>query len=113
MSGGDCSTATRPDADAEDPAEILRFRISERHLHWAIAIPFLICYATAVVLVTVYNPDPTRPFRAVFSWIHRLSGLALCVGPILALLRHRHDVSFYQGNMRVAWRWRLDDVRWL
>ena len=112
MSEGDSHAATT-DADARETTEILRFRLSERHLHWAIAVPFLICYATAVVLVTIYNPDPTRPFRAVFSWIHRLSGVALCAAPILTLLRHRHDMSVHLGNTRVAWRWRFDDIRWL
>ena len=111
MSDGENLAAT--DADAQETTEILRFRISERHLHWAIAVPFMICYATALVLVTVYNPDPTRPFRAAFSWVHRLSGIALCVGPILMLLRHRHDFAVHFGNTRVAWRWRLDDIRWL
>jgi hypothetical protein len=55
--------ATTPDRNlgAATPAthrsdEILRFQVCERHLHWAIAIPFKICYLTALILVTVYNP---------------------------------------------------------
>jgi uncharacterized membrane protein YgcG len=53
---------------------ILRFRKSERLVHWSIAIPFMVCYATAVILFALYYANPDRPYRDVFSWIHRLSG---------------------------------------
>ena len=95
------------------PAQILRFRTSERRLHWAIAVPFMACYATALVLLAVYNPDPTRPFRALFSWAHRLSGVCLFVLPLWTVLRHRHDFDLYFHNVRAAWRWRIEDVKWL
>jgi formate dehydrogenase subunit gamma len=95
------------------PAEILRFRASERQLHWSIAIPFLICYTTALILVSVYNPDPNRPYRLLVSWIHRLSGVCLFVFPLSAFARHRHDLDLHYRNARTAWRWRLDDVKWL
>ncbi len=95
------------------PKEILRFRASERQLHWAIAIPFMVCYTTALILVTVYNPDPTRPYRAIFSWIHRLSGVCLFVLPLSAFARHRRDLDIHFRNARTAWRWRLDDIKWL
>lgn len=95
------------------PNEILRFRKSERQLHWAIAVPFMICYATALVLVAVYNPAPARPFRAFFSWTHRLSGVCLFLLPLWTVLRHRHDFDLYFHNVRTAWRWRVADVKWL
>jgi formate dehydrogenase gamma subunit len=93
--------------------EILRFDRAERHLHWAIAVPFTICFATALVLVTVYNPSPTRPFREAVSWIHRLSGICLAILPLRSLVRHRRDVSLHLHNMRQAWMWKLDDLKWL
>jgi formate dehydrogenase subunit gamma len=95
------------------PVEILRFRASERQLHWAIAIPFIVCYSTALILVTVYNPDPTRPYRMLFSWVHRLSGVCLFLLPLSAFARHRHDLDLHFRNARTAWHWRLDDVKWL
>ncbi len=95
------------------PKEILRFRASERQLHWAIAIPFMVCYSTALILVTVYNPDPSRPYRAIFSWIHRLSGVCLFLLPLVTFLRHRRDLSLHFRNVLTVWRWRLDDVKWL
>jgi cytochrome b subunit of formate dehydrogenase len=65
------------------------------------------------VLVAVYNPDPTRPFRALFSWAHRLSGVCLFVLPLWTVLRHRHDFDLHFRNVRTAWRWRVEDVKWL
>jgi formate dehydrogenase subunit gamma len=95
------------------PDRILRFRRSERELHWALAVPFLTCYATAAILVAVYNPDPTRPYREVISWIHRVSGLCLIVLPPLVLARHRHDLGVHVANIREGWTWTLDDLKWL
>lgn len=92
---------------------ILRFRESERRLHWAVALPFMVCLSTALVLVTVYNPHPARPLRWVFSWAHRLSGLCLAVAPAWTLARHRGDVGVYLNNIRAAWSWSRDDLRWL
>jgi len=95
------------------PDRILRFRIAERHMHWAVAIPFMVCYATALILVVFYNPDPTRPYRQVFSWAHRISGLCLFVLPAWKFLRHWRDASVHLQNVRQAWSWSWDDVRWL
>jgi formate dehydrogenase subunit gamma len=100
-------------AEKHLPAEILRFKTTERHLHWAIAAPFMVCYATALVLLAVYNPDPTRPFRAVFSWAHRLSGVCLFVLPLWTVVRHRRDFDVHFHNVRTAWRWRVEDLKWL
>jgi formate dehydrogenase subunit gamma len=95
------------------PHEILRFHACERHLHWAIAIPFEICYLTALILVAVYNPAPSRPFRDVFAWIHRLSGLGLALLPPLMLFIHRREFGKHLCNIREAWSWRFDDLKWL
>ena len=92
---------------------ILRFRESERQLHWALAIPFMVSWTTAVVLVAVYNPHPERPFRFLFSWLHRASGLWLCVLPLWTLFVHRRDYRVYLQNIREAWGWTLDDLKWL
>jgi formate dehydrogenase subunit gamma len=93
--------------------EILRFQVCERHLHWAIAIPFKICYLTALTLVLVYNPSPGRPFREIFAWIHRLSGICLATLPPLMLFIHRREFGLHIRNVREAWSWRFDDLRWL
>jgi formate dehydrogenase subunit gamma len=93
--------------------EVLRFRVCERHLHWAIAIPFKICYLTALILVLVYNPFPGRPFRDVFAWIHRVSGICLATLPPLMLFIHRREFGMHLRNVREAWSWRFDDLKWL
>ncbi|HEX7485511.1 MAG TPA: cytochrome b/b6 domain-containing protein [Vicinamibacterales bacterium] len=98
---------------AADPDVVLRFRASERHLHWAVAIPFTVCYATALILVAVYNPDPTRPFRQMVSWIHRGSGVCLAVLPLLTIVWHRRDFGMHLQNMRRAWTWTGGDLKWL
>jgi formate dehydrogenase subunit gamma len=95
------------------PDRILRFRISERWMHWAIAIPFMVCYATALILVVFYNPHPLRPFRAVFSWTHRLSGVCLIVFPLIALLRNRAEFRMHLENIREGWIWHIADFKWL
>ncbi len=99
---------TQPESD-----QILRFRNSERHLHWALAIPFVVCYATALILVFVYNPAPTRPLRWLVSWTHRVSGVCLAVLPLLTILLHWRDFRLHVQNVLRAWTWSFDDVKWL
>jgi formate dehydrogenase subunit gamma len=96
-----------------DPNTVLRFRACERHLHWALAVPFKVCYLTAVILVLVYNPDPSRPLRAVVSWVHRGSGICLAVLPLATILWHRRDFGQHLDNVRRAWTWSADDFKWL
>lgn len=99
----------------QPPAEsrILRFARSERMLHWAIAGPFLVSLATALILVVIYNPDRTRPLRGFFSGIHRVSGVALMVLPMLVTLKSRRDVRIHLYNIKQAWTWIFDDFKWL
>ncbi|MBI5198214.1 MAG: cytochrome b/b6 domain-containing protein [Nitrospirae bacterium] len=95
-----------------ESSKVLRFRKSERIVHWLIAIPFLICWTTALILVVFYNPDPHRPFRDLFSWIHRISAVCLITLPPLAItLRRDFKTHFY--NIKQAWLWTLDDIKWL
>lgn len=96
-----------------DSDRILRFQKTEIRLHWAIAIPFLICYASSLALVFLYNPDPSRPYRAIFSWIHRVSGLCLFLLPAIVILRSRSYWKLHLSNICQAWLWTLSDLRWL
>jgi formate dehydrogenase gamma subunit len=73
----------------------------------------MVCLGTALILVTVYNPHPARPFRWVFSWIHRASGLCLAILPLCTFVRHRDDLWIHVHNVRTAWTWTRDDLRWL
>jgi len=82
-------------------------------LHWVIAGPFMICYLTAVILMVVYSPDPQRPYRELFSWIHRISGCCLAVLPPVVLVRNLKDYRVHLHNIRQGWIWTLRDLKWL
>jgi formate dehydrogenase gamma subunit len=97
----------------EEVQRILRFKKSERTLHWAIAVPFMLCYTTALILVIFYNPEPLRPYRQVFSWMHRISGICFIVLPLLSIIRSRGDYKIMLNNIRQAWVWTLEDLKWL
>jgi formate dehydrogenase subunit gamma len=99
--------------DVAQSQKILRFRKSERLVHWAMAVPFLVCFITALILVFYYNPDPMRPYRAVFSWTHRISGISLIVFPMIAIIICRRDYRIYFYNIKQAWIWTVSDFKWL
>jgi formate dehydrogenase subunit gamma len=92
---------------------ILRFVTTERLLHWAIALPFLGCLVSATVLVVVYNHDPTGAHRPIFAWMHRGCGAALILGPSLVLLTSGRHARIHLYNIRQAWVWTFDDLKWL
>ncbi len=98
---------------ANDRSKVLRFAKSERLVHWSIAGPFLVSFATALILVVFYNPDPSRPFRIVFALLHRASGVALIVLPMLATLKKRGSAAIHLYNIKQAWTWVFDDFKWL
>ncbi len=81
--------------------------------HWAIAVPFLICYTSAAILVVFYNTGAAHAFRDVFSWTHRIAALFLIVLPAWALVSGRSEYKIHLNNIRQAWVWTLDDLRWL
>ena len=93
--------------------KILRFRKSERLLHWSLAVPFLVCLGTALVLFFYYNPDPTRPYKVAVGAIHRIAGIAFIALPILAILISKGDFKTHFYNIRQAWLWNLKDIKWL
>jgi formate dehydrogenase subunit gamma len=94
-------------------SQILRFAKSERILHWCIAAPFLLSLATGLIMVLIYNPDPSRPYRSFFSVLHRFSGVALILLPMLATFKSRGDARIHFYNIKQAWTWIFDDFKWL
>ncbi len=93
--------------------KIVRFRRSEVHLHWAIAVPFMICYLSALILIIFYNPHPERPYREIISWIHRISGISLFILPLMSVLRGMKDLRVFIYNIKHSLAWTLKDFKWL
>jgi len=92
---------------------ILRFQKSERLLHWSIAIPFMVCYVSAAVLMFFFNLHDEGIWRGIFSGIHRCSAACLMVLPGLVLLRYRKEAKIHLYNIRQGWVWAVSDVKWL
>ena len=82
-------------------------------LHWSIAIPFMICFVTGVTLKLFYNLHSDSLFRAVLSFLHRVSGGCLAVFPTLAVLRNWRDYKVHIDNVKVGFSWTIDDLKWL
>ncbi len=108
----DCSRPLRAKTEAPS-STILRFTKSEIRLHWAIAAPFVLCYASALILFVFYYNVPQRPFQSTFSWIHRLSGICLIVLPPLVVMTSRRNWNLFCEDFKQGWIWALHDVKWL
>jgi formate dehydrogenase subunit gamma len=93
--------------------QILRFARGEMMLHWAIAVPFLICFATGVTMKLFYNLHSGSLFREVLSFLHRVSGGCLAVFPVLAVARNWRDYKVHVYNVKVGFSWTIDDLKWL
>ncbi len=101
-------------AAAHVSREVLRFRSSERALHWSIAIPFTVCLATGIVLKLFFNHlHPQLAVHTALHWAHRIAGASLLILPAWSALRHRRDLALYRYNIKRAWTWSLDDLKWL
>ena len=93
--------------------QILRFRKSERILHWSIAVPFMVCFATGMILMFFYNLHSSGISRHILSWLHRIAGAALLLLPVITLVRHWKDYGIHFYNVKHAWGWAKADVKWL
>jgi formate dehydrogenase subunit gamma len=103
-------------AAQEAPAledRILRFHVSERMLHWAIAIPFVICATTGLILLGFYDLHATGVSRNILSWTHRLGGLGLITLPLLSALKNIRDYRLHLKNIRHACTWTMNDFKWV
>lgn len=112
----DPGPATDPGMPGGEPvsaAAVLRFRRSERWVHWALAVPFVLLYATAIAMIALWAEPGPRPIRSAVGWTHRGVGLLLIALPLLALVRGRAEWRTHWRNLRDCWTWTRDDVRWL
>ncbi len=105
--------AIAPSEARETIDQILRFQKSERVLHWSIAVPFMVCFATGMILMFFYNLHSPGVSRQVLSWLHRIAGAALIFFPVLTMTRHWKEYRVHLYNVKHAWRWGTDDLKWL
>jgi formate dehydrogenase gamma subunit len=107
------SSAPTQKAGAVPSSDILRFRRSERMLHWAIAVPYVICWLSALVLAVVYSENPLLAYRDIFAVTHRIAAVGLIVLPPLVMLKNRKDYKIHLYNIKCGWLWTLNDFKWL
>ena len=92
---------------------IQRFQKSERLLHWAIALPFMICGATGFILLAFYNLRSEGMSRDILSWMHRIAGAGFMVLPALTAWKYRREYRLHLKNITHAITWKPTDLRWL
>ncbi len=102
-----------PAPAASSPALIKRFQRSEILLHWSIAIPFMVCFATGLILKLFYNLHSEGHSRDMLSWIHRIAGVFMMALPIITLLICQREYRLYLANIKEAWTWVSNDWKWL
>ena len=92
-------------------AELLRFDLAERGLHWTNATLFAVMMATAMAL---YVPSISAAVgrREVVKTIHVWTGLALPVPVVLSVSLRRWGAGLRRDLRRLN-RWTADDGRWL
>jgi hypothetical protein len=74
----------------------------------------MVCLATGIVLKLFFNHlHPHALLPAALHWGHRISGICLLLLPTWVARRHRNDLSLYLYNIKRAWTWTRDDLKWL
>ncbi len=104
---------TLPFSRKEHAREILRFARGEMMLHWSIAIPFIICFVTGMIVKLFYGLHPVGISRDILTFLHRVAGGCLTVFPALALMKTWRDFKVHLYNVKVGFSWTIDDLKWL
>jgi len=104
---------TEARGESENPDKILRFRPSERILHWSIAVPFMLCYATGIVLMTCFPLRSPGVSRGLLSWTHKGGGALMILLPALTAIMNWRDRKIHFYNIGQAWSWAAQDLKWL
>lgn len=97
----------------EQAKEILRFARGEMALHWSIAIPFMVCFATGIAGKIFFNHLSLSLTKDYLSFFHRVAGGMLAIFPTLAVLRNWRDYKVLIYNVKVGFSWTIDDLKWL
>jgi formate dehydrogenase subunit gamma len=103
-------------SDASRPStatKVYRFQWGERFLHWALALPYVLLYATAAALLFTWGEAASRPIHHAAAWMHRFAGVCLIALPPLGVLVGIRDWQVHLENVRHGWLWDRNDFRWL
>jgi formate dehydrogenase subunit gamma len=101
---------------ANPPADlILRFKKAEIMIHWSIAVPFLVCFVSGVILKIFFNLSPGGGSlaREILRAAHRVGAAGLIFLPAASAVWNRKELAIHLDNIRKAWSWTLDDIKWL
>lgn len=93
--------------------KIKRFAASERFVHWALALPFVVLYASSLAMLLFWGEPQPRHVHTAATWVHKIAGICLIVFPPLVLMRGRREWRVHLSNLKEAWTWNKDDIRWL
>jgi formate dehydrogenase subunit gamma len=101
-----------PTRDDLGAGRVLRFTGTERLLHWAFVIPFLVLLVTGVMLalpdleVLLAQRDVVRSLHLAAAWgMVVLPLLVVVAGDRRALLRDLHEIDYWDG-LDFQWLWR-------
>ena len=93
--------------------QIFRFAKVEMMLHWAIAVPFMLCFATGSTVKFFYPLHSPGLTRDTLIFFHKIAGACLAVFPTLAILRNLRDYKVLIYNVKIGFTWTIDDLKWL
>jgi formate dehydrogenase subunit gamma len=74
----------------------------------------MVCLLSGIAVKLFFNHlHPQFLVHTALYWTHRLSGVCLLLLPTWVAWRHSHDLSLYLYNIKRAWSWTRDDLKWL
>jgi formate dehydrogenase subunit gamma len=74
----------------------------------------MVCLLSGMAVKLFFNHlHPQFLVHTALYWVHRLSGACLLLLPTWVAWRHSHDLSLYLYNVKRAWTWTRDDLKWL
>ncbi len=87
-----------------------RFNATERWYHWVQAVPFLVCLVSGAYLILANRVSELARAEWVED-VHLVFGVSMAIGIAVVSLAGRRESLL--RNVRCAFTWTRDDLRWL